>query len=506
MARRKTTTSNTQHTANEIRNWASQPQNSVAFFSNQELATILRDVTKSSTTTVNAVNKETLKGYIENVTNNEKNLRNTAKYLYYRSNILYRLINFYANMWDLNCRKVIPPYDLSKKPDTKKTLKSFNDTLDVLEKMNLQGNLTEMFLNVYLLDVCYAFAYYDDTGMFFYVLDPDECIIDSRYTTSDFGFSIDMSKWRSNQRQTIIEYLGSPLKEMYEEYQKTGIKYVHCPDDYACCFKFRTDDWQTVVPPFVSLFLQLAGLEDLIDIQAAADALSIYKLVYLPMKTKSSTSNINDFEIDPSLSHTYFKKLLDNALPDGVAGAMVPGDELKVIDFSKTVDSDTNSVEQSSNQILQTAGGGAVINANKITSSAAFKAWLKSETNFALSTLLPQVDGFANRFLSYKVSNPSKVKHFEVSVYTKEEFAESLLKSCQYSFANRLAYNTCLGMSEKDTLALAFLENEVLDLPNLMSHPLSSSFTQSGTDPDDVGAPTKDDDEITESGDRMRNK
>ena len=505
MARRRKNTPNTQHTVSEIRNWAMQPQNNVAFFSNQELATILRDVTKSSITTINAVDKETLKEYIKNVTSNEKNLRNTAKYLYYRSNIFYRLVNFYADMWDLNCRKVVPPYDLNKKPDPKKTLKSFNDTLEVLEKMNLQGNMTEMLLNVYMLDVCYAFTYYDDTGMFFYILDPDECIIDSRYATSDFGFSIDMSKWRSNQRQTIIEYLGSPLKEMYAEYEETGVKYIHCPDDYACCLKFRTDDWKTVVPPFVSLFLQLAGLEDLIDIQAEADALSIYKLIYLPMKVKSGTSQINDFEIDPSLSQTYFAKLLKDALPDGVAGAMVPGEELKVIDFSKTVDSDINSVEQSSNQILQTAGGGAVINANKITSSTAFKAWLKSETNFALSPLLPQIDGFANRFLSYKVSNPSRVQHFEVSVYTKEDYAEKLLKSCQYSFANRLAYNTCLGISEKDSLALIYLENEVLDLPSIMSHPLSSSFTQSGTDPDDIGAPSKGDD-ITESGDRMRNE
>ena len=58
------------------------------------------------------------------------------------------------------------------------------------------------------------------------------------------------------------------------------------------------------------------------------------------------------------------------------------------------------SVEVSSNQILQTAGGGAVINANKITSTAAFNAWLKSETEFAISPLIPQIDGFCNLQLS----------------------------------------------------------------------------------------------------------
>lgn len=503
MARYKKGTSAKQPTVSEIKANPLVNNGFVSMFSAEELATTLRDVTKSSDVSVNTVDKDTLKGYISNVAGNEKGLRETAKYLYYRSQIYYRIVNFYAGMWDLNCRKVVPPYDLLKKPDANKTLKSFNETLDILDRMNLQGNMNEILVNVYKLDVCYAFTYYDETGMFFYILDPSECVIDSRYSTSDFGFAVDMSKWRSAKRQQIIEFLGSPLKEMYEEYERTNNRYIHCPDDYAACFKFRTDEWRISVPPLLPLYLELAGLEDLIDIQAAADALSIYKLIYLPMTTRSGANSPNEFDVDPSLAHKYFQNLLNKAIPDGVAGAMVPGKELKVIDFSKTVDSDMNSVEQSANQILQTAGGGAVINANKITSSAAFKAWLKSETEFAMSSLLPQITGFTNRFLATHASNPSKVEYFPVSVYTKEEFAESLLKSCQYSFANRLAYNTCLGITEKETLAMAYLENEILNLPELMKYPLSSSFTQSREQTG--GAPSKGDD-ITPSGERMRNR
>lgn len=503
MARKMSVSKSTPSVA-EIKEW---------YAKNAEIAKTLRDVTKTATRSVQTINKEELKQYLQNIGSNEVRLRTVARYLYYRSNIFYRLVNFYADMWDLRCRKVVPPYDIAKKNgDKKKMLKSYNETLGALELMNLHGNMTEVLLNVYVQDVCYAFTYYDDTGMFFYILEPDECTIDSRYATGDFGFSVDMSKWRNARRQQIIEFLGSPLKEMYAEYERSGEKWVHCPDDYAACFKFRTDTWDMVVPPFVSLFIQFAGLEDLVDIQAEADALSIYKLIYLPMKVHSTSTDVDSFVISPDLSHKYFQKLTDEALPDGVAGAMVPGDELKVIDFAKTVDSDVNSVEQASNQILQTAGGGAVINANKITSSAAFKAWLKSETEFAMSTLLPQINGFTNRFLKYKLNNPSRVEHFEVSIYTKDDFAEQLLKSCQYSFANRLAYNTLLGFSEKDTLAMAFFENDVLGLPDIMRYPLQSSYTQGGNTEDGYtsetgqGAPKKDDDDLTESGDRMRNK
>ena len=50
---------------------------------------------------------------------------------------------------------------------------------------------------------------------------------------------------------------------------------------------------------------------------------------------------------------------------------------------------------------------------------------------------------------------------------------------------------------------MAYLENEILNLPELMKYPLSSSFTQSREQTG--GAPSKGDD-ITPSGERMRNR
>ena len=515
MARAKSGASSTSKnpTAAEIRDWYNKNKTQIErYAAAKDSITQLRDVNRTSTRSISTIDKETLKEYFDNIGGNETNMRNTARYLYYRCNILYRLINWYADMWDLNCRKVIPPYSLTKTNNSNTMMKSFSETLDMLDLMNLQGNMTELLINAYREDVCYALTFLDETGMFFYVLEPDECIIDSRYSTSDFGFAINMSRWRNAQRQTIIENLGSPLKEMYAEYERTGQRWVHCTDEYAACFKFRTDTWDTVVPPFVSLFLQLASLEDLVDIQAEADALSIYKLIYLPLKVLSGAKESDDFEVTPDISIEYFNRMIDNAvIPDGVGAAVIPGDELKTIDFSKTVDSDTNSVEKASNQLLQTSGGGAVLNSSSITSTAAFNAWLKSESEFAISTLLPQINGFTNRMLSYKLSNPCKVEHFPVTVYTRQDLAKQLLESCQYSFANRLAYNTCLGISEKETLAMLHFENEVLKLPEVMKFPLSSSFTQSGTEngytsETGQGAPTKSDDEISTSGDNERNR
>lgn len=495
-------------TVEEIKQWYAKNKKDVELFAkNKDAIKNLRDVTKTTTRTIPTINKDTLKSYFQNIGSQEKNLRNVSRYLYYRSNVYFRLINWYADMWNLKCRIVTPEYSLTGDNNPEQFLKSFEETLNLLDTMNLQSNMTERFINVYVQDVSYALMFLDETGMFFYELDPDECIIDTRYSTGDFGFAIDMSKWKSAQRQKIIEFLGAPLDAMYREYESnTSVKYVHVPDEYASCFKFRTDTWDTCIPPFVSLFLELAGLEDLIDIQAAADALSVYKLIYMPLKVLSGAKNSDDFEVDPELAEEYFSRLL-SAIPDDVAGALVPGDELKTIDFAKTVDSDTNSVEKSSNQILQTAGGGAVINANKITSSAAFAAWLKSETEFAISTLMPQVNGFTNRILRTNLSNPAKVEHFPISVYTQKEFAEQFMQANQYSYAYRLALGTLQNVSEKQTLSLLYLENDVLKLHERMVYPLMSSHTASGNNGEiGQGAPTKDDTELTDSGERDRNR
>lgn len=516
MANQKSATNGTPNpTVAEIKEWYAKNKTQIEKYTKaKDGAEILRDVTQVITPpSIQTINKEELKTWFNNIGSNEKNLRKTARYLYYRSNVFFRIINWYANMFELGARKVTPSYSLIKDNDAAKYLKQYSDTLDALDILNLQNNMLEALINVFIEDVYFGLIFKDNTGSFFYRLDPDECLIDGKYYTGNYSFSVDMSKWTSSKKQKIIQFLGEPLASMYKEYETTHTRYIHCPGEYSVCFKFRTDMANLIVPPFVPLFLQIAALEDLVDIQAEADALSIYKLIYMPLKVLSSTKESDDFQISPDIAADYFDRLL-KAIPRNVAGGIVPGDELKVIDFDNTNDKEVNSVETASNQILQTAGGGAVINSSKITSTAAFNAWLKSETEFAISPLLPQIEGFCNLQLSFMLNKPAKVTYFPVSTYTKDEFRQKMLESAQYGYSNRIAYGTLLDVSEKEQLASIYLETEVLKLQDKMIYPLSSSFTSNGngltedgyTPETGQGRPTVDDDDLTPEGERSRNR
>ena len=473
-------------------------------------ARYIRQIDKSiKNRTIGTTDKEKIRNYLTgNIGGNSKDLIKASRYLYYRSQIYNKLIHFYADMYCLECRSVTPPFDFTKEMDTNSALKQFNDTLNFLDIMNLKNNFNEVLLNLWIEDASFNLFFHDDTGAIFYRIEPEECIFDSKYMIGPgLGFAMDMSKWKSTDRQYLIEKLGSPLKEMWNEYDKTKIKYIHVPDEYSAAFKFRLDLWDSVIPPFIAMFNQLAGLNDLVDIQADADELSIFKLIYYPLNILSG-GKTDDFEVTPDLAMDYFDRIVSEAFPANVSSGVIPGRELKVIDFSNDVTKDVDRVEQSQSQILGSTGGaGALLDAQRaMNNTALINAALKNETAYALSSVLPQIESFTNRMLTYNVSNPCHVSYFPVSIYTKDEFRKNLLEMNQYSFSMRLALGTFMGFTERMTISALHFEQDVLGLHDLMKYPLQSSYTMNGEEKGDVGegAPEKEPDQLSPSGDRSR--
>ena len=475
-----------------------------------------RDLAKNgSVSSLTSSDKEKIRSWLSgNIYSNSANLIKASRYLYYRSPIYSKMIELYVDMYCLNCRMVSPNYDFIKGIDPTASLKQFENTLKILDNIDLQGNLQGPIKNMWIQDVSFNLFFHDDFGSFFWNIDPSEAIIDGYYNM-DGGFcysmALDMTKWKSAYRQDLIEFLGSPLKEMWDEYERTNIRYIHVPAEYSFVLKFRTDLMDAIIPPLVGYLPQLAGLNDLIDIQANADDLSFYRMIYLPLKTLSGAKNSDDWEITPDLAIDYFKIASDTAIPAGVSSAVIPGDELKTIDFSDNVTEDVNRVENSQQQILGAAGGaGALLNATKaVNNTALINAALKAESHYVLNSVLPQIQTFANLIVSLETSDRCHITLLPVTIYTKDDYRKSILEANQYSFSSRLCYGTLLGFTERQTIAHLKFENDVLGLPSLMQYPLSSSFTTSGSssaEQNGPGRPESDPSTLSPSGDRSRNR
>lgn len=495
-----------QPTAAELREWYAKNQKRIEKYAvSEEAIRKLRDITKTvPRKTIQAFDKDTIVAYLQNPGANERNLRNLSRYLYYRSHIYFRVIEFYSNMLMPEARTIIPRTDLVKGADNTKMLKSYNDTADILERMNLNRNMKKVMTTVLREDIFYGLYWLDDTGMIVIPMDPDYCMIQGITSYGNYIFALDVTWFRS--RQDILEYWGEPFISMYREYERTGVKWQEVPLEHNMCFKFR-DDYELIIPPWSGSFLTITDLENLADLQAAADESSIYKLIYMKLKPLQGTDIPDDFEVDPSTAIEYYKKMLEPVLSDYVASAVIPGtDDLGVVDFSSNDNAtDTNRVLKAQTSALNNMGGAEVLSGANITSTAAFNAAMIMNTRFALSSIVPQLEAWVAMVLDVNLNNASKVHFFIVSPYTKKDFQEQLLTSAQNGLPTALAYNTLNEFSEKDTLAMLQMQ-DILNIPDTLK-PLATSYTQSGTSGEvGEGRPQTDDDELSPSGDRTRNQ
>lgn len=499
----KTTSSSStkkQPTATEMREWYEKNKSRLERYEDASNAVRnLRDIQKSTRyTTISNYSKESVKSYIQNISSNEKNLRSLSRYLYYRSEIYYRLCKYYANQIDLTIRNVVPPFVMTEENDRESVLQKYQETLDVLDTIDLNFEFRKAASICLREDVFYGCAYYTEgEGLFILPLNPDYMKIAGWFPDGSLGCAMDMSFFKSNQ--DLLEYWGEPFQGMWSTYQSTGEKFQLLPQEYNVCIKFRSEDWETIVPVLTPIFLSLIDLMDMADYQAVQEQANIYKLVWLEMKTLGE--DVDDWAVNPDLMIKYFNRMLEDALPPYISGAIVPG-ELHEISFPDDATGDVTKVEKATKEILNTAGGAQILNLNSASNSVAFKYGVLADSTFSISTLIPQIQAIINRLLSCWSSDPCKVKFFDVSIYQKDDFRKAILESCQNGLPNKLLYNTLNGVSEKDTLAMNFLEETCLSLTSKLV-PLSTSYTQSNKD---GGGQEKDDSELTDAGLRTKDE
>ena len=485
----------------EIKEWYEKNRKKLENFKKIQDATKLADPTKSSTRTYSTFSKDKLRTYMKNPITNYKNLRNLSRFLYYRSSVYRRLIWYNATMIDTNARSVIPIINLTKENDKDKILKSYYQTLTTIENMNIALEFLKMYIIAWREDAAYGVAFYDDTGYFILPMDGEYCRVTGAYQTGDLSYSIDMSYFTKNP--DMVEWIGEPFTSMYNNYtqDRTNGKWQPVPDEYCICFKINIDDYEVALPPMMSLFNSLISLSDQEDIQAVADEQQIYKIISATMPLIGNSKDPDDFAVDPATALEYFNKMVES-FPDYI-GAILSPIPLEVLEFGNDQTTDITKIENATRTVLNTSGGAQVLNSSTISGTTAWNGAIKSDAEYATASLRPQTEAYINRFLTYHISNPAKVKFLKVTPYTKAEVKKSLLEDATYGLPTILSINSLNGFSELETLSLNYLENDVLGLVNKFK-PLQSSHTQSSAD--SSGGQEKSIDDLTDAGEASIDK
>lgn len=460
----------------------------------------LIDLQKNSTRKYGKITIERLRQYFQNPYRYQTELIKAAQYFYRTNAVFQALVQYFATMFVPDARSVIPRYTLSKRTagSDSKVLKAYYQTLDELEKLDLLSNFTKMLVDAWVCDVAYGVLYRDDTGAFILPLDPEYCRISGMNPDGTFVFAYNMDYF-TGSNSYLLDYWGEPFRSMYQN--RNGVKWVNVPSNVGVVIKINTNDPLLIMPPFAGLFSSLIQLSNLEDIQDTKDALSAYKILVAKVPLLDSKLP-DDFAVDIDTAEAYCKKIEAN-LMEQVGFVMSPGLDLDVLDVMEDGTSEVNRINQAQSNIFDKEGV-PLLDSKNITSTTAWKLVSIYNTRRALSTTLPQIQAFVNRWLQDKIgTNAAKVVFHLTSPYLLDTFREQIKDSATLGMPVKLLLNQLNGVSEIDTLRMNRLEIEELGLHEAFI-PLSTSYTQSTDAADSVkgGAPTKT--EVTDKGEESR--
>lgn len=471
----------------------------------------LTDLSKTESRTFQTYSRETLRTYMKSPKSYESQLRNLSRYLYRLCYEYRRICLHYATMICGDAFNIIPLDDPTQEMTPEDRTNAWYETMIRWQRMDFASELVKLLLVAWREDSVYAYVYDDsdqEGGTCFYqILDGDYCRVSS-VEAGVFRFAFDFSYFRSHE--TYLEYWDSEFKSKYEAYQKDStLRWQELEPERQVCFKVNSDDPTMDYPSFSSLFEAIISNIDLQALKTAKDELSAYKLLVARLKPLTGADEPDDFEVDPDTALKYYNKFVA-ALPECVNACLspVPIDPIEFKDLNNT--DDTDMISNSISNIFKHIGG-VILNSDK-SGTTIYEAQIIADMKIAQSTLLPQVQRYLNLYFNYIIgTGHGYFKYIDgVCPYTRRQKRKELVESAQNGFS-RMSIGILDGNTPLEQISLLKLEKD-LGLIDLMSNPLNTSYTQSEsqptTDTDHIngGAPSKDSDDLTDSGSKSKER
>ena len=197
---------------------------------------------------------------------------------------------------------------------------------------------------------------------------------------------------------------------------------------------------------------------------------------------------------------------LDSVLPEEIGSILSPMPVTK-ISFEKSNTGDTNTVADAEQDMFTAAGISSLLFNNDKASANALLLSIKADQAITFS-VVRSIEDMLNRFIHRQAYGKNfKVTFLDVSPFNRKEMGDQYIKACQYGVPMISYYCASQGLDQAELDCMSFLEVDVLHLADKFK-PLKSSATQSSKESkgatDEGGAPEKDIDELTESGEQNR--
>jgi hypothetical protein len=267
------------------------------------------------------------------------------------------------------------------------------------------------------------------------------------------------------------------------------------PNSFA--IKCNNDILEYSIPPFVGVLREIYDIEDYKQLKMTKIALENYAMLVMELGVNED----GDWTMDLDKAKEFWRNL-DTVLPEEVGSVLSPM-PIKKIGFERSHAGDTNQIAEAEQQMFTAAGVSSLLFNNEKASAQALILSIKADQAITYG-IVKSLEDMVNRFIQHQNYGKNfKVTFLDCSPFNRKEMGDMYLKACQFGNPMVSFYNASQGLGQAEMDSMNFLENEILQIKKKFI-PLQSSATQSGDTNEEGGAPEKELDELTESGEQNR--
>lgn len=407
----------------------------------------------------------------------QKSLRTVSEDLSIQSQQYQRLLNFYSDM-PLYAYSVVPFKDISK-ASPNKLQKELAVVTEFLSRLNPKYNFSRIIKLAMTVDIFFGYVIDDGESVMVQQFPNDICKISS-ISGGVFNFVVDLDAIISAD---VIEYYPKEIQDAVAKYQNmkkgnnnSSTNWYEVEDKNSICIKINESSL-IPVPPFAGTFDSIYDIHSFKDLRNDKAELQNYKMLVQKLETRNSNDN-NDFTLDMPMMN-YFHNALANTVPDNV-GVVTSPMEIDTVNFDKDSATDT-SVEKATKDFWDNAGVSQILFSSDNKTSQGIAMSIATDEQFIFG-ILNQFERWLNRYMLLNgMSKFFKATMLEVTHFSKKDAHDRYITDAQYGFPVKVYLASLMGIDPVAFTGLLKVENEMLNLPEIMT-PLSSSFNTSGSD------------------------
>ena len=485
---------------NPVTNTKQDISNSISITSKFALLNrlITRDLNNDTTSlTFYKYTKDQIAEYLKDPSRNEKSLRNAIVYIYGASSHFRRIIQYFTALSDY--AYVVSPYKIDPSSANPRSInRNYRRVLNLMASMNAKTQLSKIVSVCLREDTFYGTLWITNDNITIQRLPSDYCAI-SAIEGNVPNVSFDFSYFTAKPQN--LDFYPNEFKTKYELYKKNSKQRwqeLDSPTSFA--IKCNSDILEYSLPPFAGILREVYDLEDYRELKLTKTALENYAMLVMSL----GIDDDGEWQMDLNQAKEFWQNL-DAVLPEEVGSVLSPMPITK-IDFDKSNTGDTNTIADAEQNLFTAAGVSSLLFNNDKASANALMLSIKADQQLTYG-IVKNIEDALNRYIqSLPYGKNFKVTFLDCSIFNRKELGDMYIKACQCGMPMVSYYCASQGLSQSEMDSMNFLENDVLKIKSNFI-PLKNSSQMSSNDLDsksssEGGAPAKDPEDITESGEQ----